>query len=72
MAFIQYGDLNSIPLEDRVPDEDNILRIHVVHSRVMTLHYDLYLELMQRPGPLTREQREMIGVAVSHKNHCQY
>ena len=72
MAFIGYVDLDSIPPEDRLPDEDNILRIHAVHGRVMKLHYDLYLELMHHPGPLSRAQREMIGVAVSHKNGCHY
>ncbi len=72
MAFIDYRDLDSISPEDRLPDEDNILRVHAVHSRVMKLHYDLYMELMYRSGPLTREQREMIGVTVSHANSCHY
>jgi len=51
---------------------DNILRIHGVHSRVMRLHYDLYIELMRRPGPLTRVQREMLATAVSAANGCHY
>ena len=72
MAFIEYFQPDDIPPADRVPDEDNILRIHGVHSRTMRLHYDLYIELMRGPGPLSRVQREMIAVAVSATNGCHY
>lgn len=60
MAWIDYLPEDAIPAADRVPDGDNILRIHGVHSRVMRLHYDLYRELMYGRGPLSRLQREMI------------
>lgn len=72
MAFIRFVPPDSIPPSDRVPDDDNILRIHGVHSAVLRRHYDLYVELMRGPGPLTRVQREMIAVAVSAANHCRY
>ncbi len=72
MAFVPYPEPEDIPVEDRVPDQDNILRIHGVHSRTMRLHYDLYLELMRGPGPLSRVQREMIAVTVSATNGCHY
>jgi len=72
MAFISYAQPDDIPPEDRVPDQDNILRIHGVHSRAMRLHYDLYLELMRGPGPLSRVQREMVAVVVSATNGCHY
>jgi hypothetical protein len=72
MAFIPYLDDDRIPESDRVPDTDHIIRIHSVHSRTMKQHYELYVELMQRPGPLTRIQREMIAVTVSAANHCHY
>jgi hypothetical protein len=72
MAHIDYVPEETIPERDRVPDQDNILRIHGVHSRFMRHHYDLYVELMHRAGPLRREQREMIGVAVSATNACHY
>jgi len=42
MAFIDYEAEEIIPPDDRVPDQDNILRVHSVHSRTMRLHYDLY------------------------------
>lgn len=72
MAFIGYIPNDAIPPEDRVPDQDNILRIHGVHPQAMRLHYDLYRELMHGPGPLSRAQREMIAVVVSAANRCHY
>ncbi len=72
MAFIAYVPDNQIPESDRVPDRDNILRIHGVHPRTMRQHYDLYHELMRGPGPLSRIQREMIAVVVSAVNLCHY
>lgn len=72
MAFIDYPDRDSIDPRHQVDDDDNILRIHGVHGRVMRLHYDLYLELMHRPSPLTRVQREMVAVVVSDLNGCEY
>ena len=72
MAYIDYLPDADIPEEDRVPDHDNILRIHGVHSRTLKHHYELYRELMYGPGPLTRAQREMIAVAVSTRNDCFY
>lgn len=72
MAHIAYLPDSEIPVEDRVDDTDHILRIHGVHSRVMRLHFDLYIELMRRPGPLTRIQREMLATAVSAANGCHY
>ena len=72
MAFIEYVEEEAIPAADRVPDHDNILRIHGIHSRTMRLHYDLYRDLMYRRGPLSRVQREMIAVVVSTINQCHY
>ena len=72
MAFIDYVSEDEIPPEDRVPDHDNIVLIHGVHSRIMRQHYDLYRELMYAKGPLTRIQREMIAVVVSAENRCRY
>ncbi len=72
MAFVRYVSPAEIPEHDRVDDTDNILRIHGIHSRVMRLHYDLYIELMHGPGPLTRVQRELIATAVSALNQCHY
>ena len=72
MAFISYLPQDQIPEPDRVPDEDNIIQIHGVHSRTMRQHFELYRELMYSRGPLSRTQREMIGVVVSVANDCHY
>lgn len=72
MAYLPYLPEDDIPPEDRVPDTDHIIRIHGCHPRVMRQHYELYIELMRRPGPLTRIQREMIAVVVSATNGCHY
>jgi len=72
LAFIRYLSEDEIPEGDRVADKDNIIQIHGVHARVMRRHYELYVELMHKPGPLTRVQREMIGVLVSALNKCHY
>jgi alkylhydroperoxidase family enzyme len=69
MAFIDYVELAE---SERVPDTDNILRIHGVHPRTTRLHYDFYRELMYGAGPLSRVQREMIAVVVSARNNCHY
>ena len=72
MAFIRYVSETELPANQRVPDRDNILQIHGVHPHVMRQHYELYLELMHRPGPLSRRHREMLGVRVSALNGCHY
>lgn len=71
MAFIQYC-ADEVPESDRVLDDDNIIQIHSIHSRVMKLHHELYIELMHKPGPLSRKQREMIAVLCSSLNNCHY
>jgi hypothetical protein len=72
MAFIRYVPEDEQASADRVPDPDHIIQIHSVHPAVMRQHYDLYVELMRRPGPLSRLQREMTAVVVSAINHCHY
>ena len=72
MPYIDYIAEEMVPPDDRVPDQDNILRIHGVHSRTMRQHYDLYKQLMYSKGPLSRIQREMIAVVVSAENKCRY
>ncbi len=72
MAFIEYVPAHALSEADRVPDPDNIIQIHAVHPAVMRQHYELYIELMHKRGPLSRIQREMIAVTVSAVNHCHY
>lgn len=72
MAFVPYVPDDAIPDEHRVPDDDHIIRVHGVHPTTLRLHYDLYVELMRGPSPLSRVQREMIAVVVSAANACHY
>ena len=72
MAFIAYLPDDQIPADDLVAADDNIIRIHGVHSETMRHHFELYRELMYGRGPLSRVQREMLAVAVSAANGCHY
>lgn len=72
MAHLPYIPEEELPDACRVPDRDHILQVHGVHPEVMRHHYDLYVALMHRPGPLARSQREMIAVTVSALNRCRY
>lgn len=72
MAFIRYVPATELPEAERVGDPDNIIQIHAVHPAVMRHHVDLYVELMHRPSPLTRREREMMALRVSALNHCHY
>jgi alkylhydroperoxidase family enzyme len=72
MAYIAYVRADDLAPEDRVNDPDHIIQIHAVHPAVMRQHHALYVQLMHRPGPLTRRERELLGVRVSALNHCHY
>jgi uncharacterized peroxidase-related enzyme len=52
-----------------------IAQVHAIqslHPEALKAHMDLYLELMFARSPLSRCEREMIGVAVSRTNGCAY
>lgn len=72
MAFIDYVAPEQLAAADRVADPDNIIQIHAVHPAVMRQHWQLYKELMHRPWPLSRRERELLGVRVSALNGCHY
>jgi uncharacterized peroxidase-related enzyme len=50
----------------------DVHKIQSLHPETIVQHMDLYLELMYGSSPLTRAQREMIGVVVSAANRCEY
>lgn len=72
MAFIRYVHADQLAVGDRVAAPDNIIQIHSVHPAVMRQHYELYKQLMHRHGPLSRRERELLGVRVSALNQCHY
>ena len=50
----------------------NILKIHSLVPDVLKAHLAIYQAAMHVPGDLSRVHREMIAVAVSTANRCQY
>jgi uncharacterized peroxidase-related enzyme len=50
----------------------NVMKMHSLDPKAMRLHLQLYLHLMYGKSSITRTQREMIAVLVSHLNGCQY
>lgn len=51
---------------------DNILKIHSLNPKSLKTHFDLYAHAMRGRSDLSKAQREMIAVAVSALNHCEY
>ncbi len=49
-----------------------IHKIHSLHPESLTAHMDLYLTLLYGRSPLSRREREWIGVVVSLVNRCAY
>jgi alkylhydroperoxidase family enzyme len=72
VAFIRYIPADDLRPDERVADPDNIIQVHSIHPAVMRQHWELYRQLMHRPGPLTRREREILAVRVSGLNHCPY
>ena len=58
--------------EDGTVEMDNILTIHSLHPATLRAHLFMYEELMHGENNLSKKQREMIGVAVSAVNDCEY
>ncbi len=51
---------------------DHIMKIHSLNPASLVDHQHLYKTLMYGDSPLSRAQREMIGVVVSAINRCEY
>jgi len=81
MAFIDY-----IPYDNASPELQelyrryggadnspaNIIRIAGHNPKAMEAHMRFYRAIMFGDSPLSRQQREMIGVVVSAINNCHY
>jgi alkylhydroperoxidase family enzyme len=68
------GDLKRIHAEQRQQAGDlaNILKVHSIAPGILEAHLALYHAAMHAPGELSRVHREMIAVAVSAANGCEY
>ena len=51
---------------------DHVLKIHGRMPRTLTDHLAFYRGIMREKGPLSRVEREVIGVVVSARNGCHY
>lgn len=51
---------------------DNVLKVHSLSPPSLRAHLDVYIAAMHLPSPLTRIEREMVGVEVSRLNGCAY
>jgi alkylhydroperoxidase family enzyme len=51
---------------------DNVIRIHGANPEALRGHLALYEAVLHQPSPLSRLQREIIGVVVSAENQCDY
>lgn len=54
------------------PDIDHVLRAHSANRAALRGHLALYRAVMFDESPLTRSEREAVGVAVSAANECHY
>jgi alkylhydroperoxidase family enzyme len=51
---------------------DHVIKVHSLNPPSLHGHFELYKTLMHGRSPLSRVQREMIGVVVSKTNRCHY
>lgn len=51
---------------------DNVMKVHSLNVGSLRTHFEMYKQACHAPSPLTRAQREMVAVAVSRVNGCEY
>lgn len=51
---------------------DEVLKAHSLNPESLEAHCALYVQAMHRPSPVSRAEREMVGVTVSRLNGCDY
>jgi len=51
---------------------DNVLKVHSLNPESLEAHCALYVQACHRPSPVSRAEREMVGVTVSRLNKCTY
>lgn len=51
---------------------DNVLKVHSLNPPSLEAHCALYVQACHKPSPVTRAEREMVGVTVSKLNKCTY
>ncbi len=51
---------------------DDVLRVHSLNPASLNAHCSLYVQAMHGASPVSRAEREMVGVTVSRLNGCRY
>ncbi len=51
---------------------DSVLKVHSLNPESLEAHGALYVQSLHRTSPLSRAERELIGVIVSMVNGCEY
>ena len=81
MAFIKTihendatGDLADLYKRVGNPDGtvDNVMKVHSLNPDTLLTHFEMYTAAMHRRSPLSHAEREMVAVAVSRLNGCDY
>lgn len=81
MAFIQtipesdaQGQLADLYRRFGNPDGtvDEVLKAHSLNPDSLEAHCALYTQAMHKPSPVSRAEREIVGVTVSRLNGCTY
>ena len=81
MAFIETvheseaaGDLGALYKRFGNPDGtvDEVLKVHSLNPASLEAHCALYVQSMHTSSPVSRAEREMVGVVVSRINGCEY
>jgi uncharacterized peroxidase-related enzyme len=51
---------------------DNVMKIHSLNVEALRAHFELYITALHKRSPLSRIERELVGVVVSIANGCLY
>ncbi len=51
---------------------DNVMKVHSLNVETLRTHFEMYAAAMHRPSPLSGAEREMVAVAISRLNGCDY
>lgn len=51
---------------------DEVMLVHSLSPASLEAHFQLYVQCMHRPSPLSKLERELVGSVVSRANGCGY
>jgi uncharacterized peroxidase-related enzyme len=68
------GDLAALYKRVGNPDGtvDNVMKVHALNPASLRAHFELYVQAMHKPSPLSRAEREVVATEVSRLNGCEY